>query len=46
VAAYVSPEGVLTPSKQEQQYLDAMRDALWFGVGAGAGAGAWPAVKP
>jgi diguanylate cyclase (GGDEF)-like protein len=32
IAAYVSPEGVLTPSKQEQQYLDAMRDALLAGV--------------
>jgi hypothetical protein len=30
VVAYVSPEGVLTPSKEEQQYLDAMRDALWL----------------
>jgi hypothetical protein len=40
VVAYVSPEGVLTPGKEEQQYLDAMRDALWFGsssTGAGAG---------
>jgi diguanylate cyclase (GGDEF)-like protein len=32
IVAYVSPEGVLTPSKQEQQYLDAMRDALLAGV--------------
>ncbi|SHN23574.1 diguanylate cyclase (GGDEF) domain-containing protein [Duganella sacchari] len=36
VVAYVSPEGVLTPSKEEQQYLDAMRDALWFGVSGAA----------
>jgi diguanylate cyclase (GGDEF)-like protein len=34
--AYVSPEGVITPSKQELQYLDAMRDALWFGVSGAA----------
>jgi diguanylate cyclase (GGDEF)-like protein len=32
IAAYVSPEGVLTPSREEQQYLDAMRDALLAGV--------------
>jgi diguanylate cyclase (GGDEF)-like protein len=31
IAAYVSPEGVITPSREEQQYLDAMREALWFG---------------
>jgi len=36
VAAYVSPEGVITPSKQELQYLAAMRDALWLGVGGAA----------
>ncbi|MYM69732.1 diguanylate cyclase [Pseudoduganella sp. FT55W] len=36
VVAYVSPEGVITPSKQELQYLAAMRDALWFGVSAAA----------
>ncbi len=34
VAAYVSPEGVVTPSKQEQQYLAAMRDALIAGAAA------------
>jgi diguanylate cyclase (GGDEF)-like protein len=32
VVAYVSPEGVITPSKQEMQYLDAMREALLAGV--------------
>ncbi len=32
VVAYVSPEGVFTPSKQEQQYIDAMREALLAGV--------------
>jgi len=31
-AAYVSPEGVLTPSKLELQYLGAMREALLYGV--------------
>lgn len=36
VVAYVSPEGVITPSKQELQYLAAMRDALWFGVSGAA----------
>lgn len=36
VAAYISPEGVLTPSKEEQQYLDAMYDALWAGVSGAA----------
>jgi len=35
VLAYVSPEGVFTPSKQEQQYLAAMREALVAGA-AGA----------
>jgi diguanylate cyclase (GGDEF)-like protein len=35
VLAYVSPEGVFTPSKQEQQYLEAMREALVAGA-AGA----------
>jgi diguanylate cyclase (GGDEF)-like protein len=35
VLAYVSPEGVFTPSKQEQQYLAAMREALLAGA-AGA----------
>ena len=35
VLAYVSPEGVFTPSKQEQQYLEAMREALLAGA-AGA----------
>jgi two-component system cell cycle response regulator len=34
VAAYVSPEGIFTPSKQEQQYLAAMRDALIAGAAA------------
>jgi diguanylate cyclase (GGDEF)-like protein len=34
VLAYVSPEGVFTPSKQEQQYLAAMRDALVAGAAA------------
>ena len=34
VSAYVSPEGVFTPSKQEQQYLAAMRDALVAGAAA------------
>ena len=32
VVAYVSPEGVITPSKQELQYLQAMREALLAGV--------------
>ena len=32
VVAYISPEGVFTPSKQEQQYIDAMREALLAGV--------------
>ncbi|ELX11216.1 diguanylate cyclase and HAMP domain-containing protein [Janthinobacterium sp. HH01] len=32
VEAYISPEGVFTPSKQEQQYIDAMREALVAGV--------------
>jgi diguanylate cyclase (GGDEF)-like protein len=36
VAAYISPEGVLTPSKQELQYLAAMREALIAGVTAAA----------
>ncbi|MFC0170683.1 GGDEF domain-containing protein [Pseudoduganella danionis] len=36
VAAYISPEGVLTPSREEQQYLDAMYDALWAGVSGAA----------
>jgi diguanylate cyclase (GGDEF)-like protein len=36
VVAYVSPEGVITPSKQELQYLAAMRDALWYGVSGAA----------
>lgn len=36
VFAYVSPEGVIAPSKQELQYLSAMREALWFGVSAAA----------
>ncbi|MYM40440.1 GGDEF domain-containing protein [Duganella qianjiadongensis] len=36
VAAYISPEGVLTPSKEEQQYLDAMNEALWAGVSGAA----------
>ncbi|MES2113622.1 MAG: diguanylate cyclase [Pseudomonadota bacterium] len=32
VAAYISPEGVFTPSKEELQYLTAMREALLAGV--------------
>ena len=32
VAAYISPEGIFTPSKQEMQYLAAMREALVAGV--------------
>ncbi|NVD74088.1 diguanylate cyclase [Duganella sp. BJB1802] len=36
VAAYISPEGVFTPSKQEMQYIDAMREALLAGVTAAA----------
>jgi len=32
IVAYVSPEGVLTPSREELQYLGAMRDALLAGV--------------
>ncbi|MRW86951.1 diguanylate cyclase [Pseudoduganella sp. FT26W] len=36
IAAYVSPEGVITPSREEQQYLAAMRGALWFGGSAAA----------
>jgi len=32
VAAYISPEGVFTPSQQEMQYMDAMREALLAGV--------------
>ncbi|GJJ02678.1 hypothetical protein RugamoR64_32160 [Duganella rhizosphaerae] len=32
VLAYISPEGIFTPSKQEQQYMDAMREALLAGV--------------
>ncbi|MTV38821.1 diguanylate cyclase [Duganella radicis] len=36
VVAYVSPEGVITPSKQELQYLAAMREALWYGVSGAA----------
>ena len=35
VVAYVSPEGVLTASREERLYLDAMRDALLAGA-AGA----------
>ncbi len=31
---YISSEGVLTPSKQEQQYLNAVREALWAGAAA------------
>jgi diguanylate cyclase (GGDEF)-like protein len=34
VRAYVSPQGVLTPSKQELGYLAAMREALLYGVAA------------
>lgn len=32
--AYISPQGVLTPSKQEREYLAAMREALLYGVAA------------
>ncbi|WP_332855027.1 sensor domain-containing diguanylate cyclase [Duganella sp. S19_KUP01_CR8] len=32
VLAYISPEGIFTPSKQEQQYMDAMSEALVAGV--------------
>jgi methyl-accepting chemotaxis protein len=32
VAAYISPEGVFTPSKEEMQYMTAMREALLAGV--------------
>jgi two-component system cell cycle response regulator len=33
---YISSEGVLTPSKQEQQYLSAVREALLAGAAAAA----------
>ncbi|MFC3376496.1 diguanylate cyclase [Rugamonas sp. CCM 8940] len=33
-ALYISSEGVLTPSKQEQQYLNAVREALLAGAAA------------
>ncbi|WP_229262297.1 GGDEF domain-containing protein [Duganella guangzhouensis] len=36
IVGYVSPEGVITPSKQELQYLAAMREALWYGVSGAA----------
>ena len=36
VVAFVSPEGVITPSRQELQYLAAMREALWYGVSGAA----------
>lgn len=36
IAAYVSPEGVLTPSKEEQALLDILREALLVGVAAAA----------
>ena len=36
IVAYVSPEGVITPSRQELQYLQAMREALLAGVTAAA----------
>ena len=35
-ALYISSEGVLTPSKQEQQYLTAVREALLAGAAAAA----------
>ncbi|MES2074858.1 MAG: diguanylate cyclase [Pseudomonadota bacterium] len=35
-ALYISSEGVLTPSKQEQQYLSAVREALLAGAAAAA----------
>ncbi|MEO5933691.1 MAG: diguanylate cyclase [Duganella sp.] len=41
IIAHVSPEGVITPSKQELQYLRAMREALLAGV-TGAAALALP----
>ncbi len=34
--AYVSMEGVATPSKQEQEFLDAMQSSLLAGAGAAA----------
>ncbi|MRV75388.1 diguanylate cyclase [Duganella sp. FT92W] len=34
--AYVSTEGVVTPSKQEQEFLDAMQSSLLAGAGAAA----------
>lgn len=34
VVAYVSPEGVLTPSKEELSLLTALREALLYGVAA------------
>jgi len=34
--AYVSTEGVITPSKQEQEFLDAMQSSLLAGAGAAA----------
>jgi diguanylate cyclase (GGDEF)-like protein len=34
--AYVSPEGVLTPSKQEQEYMETIHDALMVGAGSAA----------
>ncbi|WP_460534503.1 GGDEF domain-containing protein [Chitinimonas naiadis] len=36
VLAYISPEGVLGPSKQEQEYLGAMREGLLYGAGIAA----------
>jgi diguanylate cyclase (GGDEF)-like protein len=36
VAAYISPEGVFTPSREEQQYLNAVREALLAGGAAAA----------
>lgn len=34
--AYVSTEGVITPSRQEQEFLDAMQSSLLAGAGAAA----------
>ncbi|CAN7610314.1 diguanylate cyclase [Pseudoduganella sp. LjRoot289] len=36
VAAYVSTEGVVTPSRQELEFLDAMRSSLAAGAGGAA----------
>ncbi|NRR32045.1 GGDEF domain-containing protein [Oxalobacteraceae bacterium] len=36
IAAYISAEGVLTPGKEEMQYIEAMREALLAGVSGAA----------